>query len=1179
MIEAILTLREPDSVARKHLLRALTGLSLWLCEEKKGRTFTLHDLLTFLEDIRHHSWEEAESIAKKITTSGVLDIVARETYGFRHQTFQEYLVATELAHMLIGHDETRRENALALAWRKRTYSRWTEILCLMVGVLALAHGKEGIRAAKQWLQQLAVQYAQPEGDPGNLGLTLMLKSVREITLLAGELGQETEIRELERDLITFWLHDLLETACSNHEAREKRLRDLASDIALLHPATVVWTIEQLLPLLHDEKPEVRWTAIETLGLLGDSVPLDPLITVLYTDSWNMKMAVLRALKALKKLPSLEQCTELFNDDDRQIRQALIETIDAARNPLFGNFLVDALSDGDAEVRNAASHALGNLAKDAPVALLLSVLRKASPDVSKAAAESLGMLGQYAPVGDLLDSLHKSDTCQNAARALGMLGQYAPISSLIEATSFALAEVRASAAKSLGNLKNSFAVTPLSILMKDTDLHVRRAAIEAIEEIVEPVSASGFLDISGYFRWHLRWRWIKNHQVLERDIVVPIEPIVSSTKDEDRIICMAAIRILAMLGERAPLDPLLDTLRDDSYLIRREAIRALGMLGKNVPVEVFISALEDENWEVCEAATETLGTLGHRVPVDSLMSIIQEKHSVNISMAVLRACGMLGQYAPIGVVIEALNDDDHMVVHEATRALAEIEQWIDAQKLFSALEKNTKPLYLPAIQILGSLQDETSLDLIMSVLKTGNGWYIREAAIKALSQWGKLMPRDLLREVFYHVEDLCGEITLSDGSIAFYMWAPSVCLSVLEALMKLEEDAPLDVIAQAVANKNEVVRLTAIHVVDALSVYFSNEVFFEMLEDALEDESLEIYLEAVRILSKRGIKVSLKRLKAASSEKDLSALCTLNKVGQDALLKSLLEGKSLVDWLAAALLEAKENEKELFACLNIIDALGETEDANAIYPLINVLEGRGFATDDYDAATEALGKLIEFIPPNWFIEKLNSGDEWIIEKALWIMRCWDEDFPVPQAITERIPIEALMVALHNPEEERTRAAATTVLGILGERAPVELFLTALGDTSEQVREAAVKALHANYPEVLSPFQAEARAVLEQKQLPGAVLGSPLQSFIAGMIGDMGLASPEYIQKLNELLFWPHWQVQLQAIGSFRTLHRPIPDTAIKQLLYLRQHSSARPVRQAADDALAELLSLETGIEED
>jgi HEAT repeat protein len=151
-------------------------------------------------------------------------------------------------------------------------------------------------------------------------------------------------------------------------------------------------------------------------------------------------------------------------------------------------------------------------------------------------------------------------------------------------------------------------------------------------------------------------------------------------------------------------------------------------------------------------------------------------------------------------------------------------------------------------------------------------------------------------------------------------------------------------------------------------------------------------------------------------------------------------------------------------------------------------------------------------------------------------------------------------------------------MLGKRSSVELLLIALGDASEEVREAALKALHANYPEVLSSFQAEARAIVEQKQSPGNVLGSPLQCFVVGMIGEMRLASLDYIQKLTDLLFWPHWQVQLNTIEAFRRLRRPIPDHAIEQLLYLRQSSQAEPVRQVADDALAELLSLETGVEE-
>lgn len=402
---------------------------------------------------------------------------------------------------------------------------------------------------------------------------------------------------------------------------------------------------------------------------------------------------------------------------------------------------------------------------------------------------------------------------------------------------------------------------------------------------------------------------------------------------------------------------------------------------------------------------------------------------------------------------------------------------------------------------------------------------------------------------------------------------------VEPTLELQEDAPIDILTQAVTNGNEVVRLTALHTVGALSRYLSNEVLFEILEDALEHESFETHLEAVRMLAKRGIRVSLKRLKEAVSERDLSAISALNIVGQRSLLQSIVGGKSLVEWLGAALHEARDHSNELFDCWHIIVALGETEDAAAIPPLLGVLEDRGYSRDDYDAATDALGKFITSIPVNWFVEKLQSGDEWIIEEVLWVLRYWNDDTPVPQAIQEQIPLEPLVTALCNREDEKTREGATAALGMLGGRASVELLLTALGDTSGRVREAAVKALRATYPEVLSSLQAEARAVLEQQQAPGEILGSPLQSFIARMIGEIGLASLPYLEKLQELLFWPHWQVQWQAIESFRRLHRPIPDAAIQQLLYLRQHSPARPVRQAADDALAELLTLETGIEED
>ena len=98
--------------------------------------------------------------------------------------------------------------------------------------------------------------------------------------------------------------------------------------------------------------------------------------------------------------------------------------------------------------------------------------------------------------------------------------------------------------------------------------------------------------------------------------------------------------------------------------------------------------------------------------------------------------------------------------------------------------------------------------------------------------------------------------------------------------------------------------------------------------------------------------------------------------------------------------------------------------------------------------------------------------------------------------------------------------------------------------------------------------------------GNVFASLVQLSVAETIGTMGLASTPLLEKLTELLDWPHWQVRRKAIQALGQLHRNIPDVAIVRLLQLRcdPDPKMRAVREAADDALAEILSLKTGIED-
>jgi HEAT repeat protein len=92
---------------------------------------------------------------------------------------------------------------------------------------------------------------------------------------------------------------------------------------------------------------------------------------------------------------------------------------------------------------------------------------------------------------------------------------------------------------------------------------------------------------------------------------------------------------------------------------------------------------------------------------------------------------------------------------------------------------------------------------------------------------------------------------------------------------------------------------------------------------------------------------------------------------------------------------------------------------------------------------------------------------------------------------------------------------------------------------------------------------------------------IQNSFLEVIKSTGYTAPLVLAKVIELLDWPYWQVRMRATETLGELRRNIPDPAIRRLLALRRDPDPlmKSVREAADDALAEILSLEDGIEDD
>ena len=144
--------------------------------------------------------------------------------------------------------------------------------------------------------------------------------------------------------------------------------------------------------------------------------------------------------------------------------------------------------------------------------------------------------------------------------------------------------------------------------------------------------------------------------------------------------------------------------------------------------------------------------------------------------------------------------------------------------------------------------------------------------------------------------------------------------------------------------------------------------------------------------------------------------------------------------------------------------------------------------------------------------------------------------------------------------------------------IEHCIAALSDNNDEFALDAFQLLQQIQPAIIPDIIGEARQLFQGGK-PGRFFRTLNVGFLADVIGDIDQAVPDLIVRLGELLDWPYWEVRMKAARALGRQRRNIPDATIRRLLELRRDPRSRAVREAADTALAEILSLETGIEDD
>lgn len=1238
IIGAVIETREQDSVQHKLLLRQLSQFAFWL-HLSKGRTFSSDDLLAFYIDVVHKPEEEAASLSHRIVSSGMLDVMGRETYSFRHQSFQEYLTASELARRLTSQNPNVREDAWNFAWSKRTYSRWTEVLRLMIGVLVQL-GPTGKSQAMRWLQSLATQRKSEDGDPGSLGLMLALSCLVEVAVLPEWLNSQTS--GLGEQIVSISIEEVLAHAPRSRGHIPKQLETVARELSFLRGTLADMVVKRcltflqgpdegtrrvaveilkkqgervpvapLLSALKSEQADIREAALLILTEQGENVPLEPLLRALLDDDWSVRDAAAQALARQgervplepllqilqdKRSPNLYGLGKVFKvfgerlplepfldcllDDDSDVtviaRDVLIDqgmrvpvdawievirragwlnhiqvsfTLAAQKERLPVDALLDILQDENEVARWVAAELLRDREPPAPVEKLLPALKHKDPRVRLIILEALGKQWQRVPEDPLWDALDDTNSMivGAAITAMGNRLSQKILSSMLESEFEA---IRIGALKALAAHGLDANVELALAALHDRSTSVCRQAVDTLSTLVA-------VGVQVPFDWLLTASNNTDHMMLgavEKALEVmgervPLEILFEALQGNGWINYSAA-KVLSSLGERIPVQTLFDMAQYDYAGIRCAAVYILGAQGKRGSVELLLASLRDKHPSVREAAVEVLGGQ-KRLPDKSLVVALRDENT-NVCHTAARVLQALGKDAPLEAVIAALDDADKEICLIAATICTTHEMPVPTEVLIRALQNardvlifERGALEIALVEALAVKEDQNALDMLLRILQQHSEDAVRHAAAQAVRRRLEPLSLDELMQMFY---------SLYTGD------APQRRAAV-ELLGVYGEEGgvpvPLEVLKDIIdEDDDEEVSGAALQ---ALLVQ-GRRVPMYIYRDLLQSGNTYLRDIALKALAKQGSRLPLSDLLDALRSDDRLMYDTVGQVLE-------MQGTLLP---IEIMLEALQHDYEKIrqAVVRILIAQKRYVPVQSLLALLQD-EQRRMRT----AVVEVLTAYREPIPIELLLKELYDPEFTIGEEKFRI---------IAQAIIaqgERVPLGSLLPGLYN-RNRRVRQAILEVLQGLKKPVPLEMLMSAVVDEDMNVVSLAAQMLHDQYANILKQITVEAAAIL-QGQSQGSFLSSITQCFIASIIKQLGYPAPEFLAKLTDLLRWPHWLVRLNAIEALGKLRRNVPDEAIKRLLQLRRDPDPMmsAICQAADEALAEILSLETGIEDD
>jgi HEAT repeat protein len=424
-------------------------------------------------------------------------------------------------------------------------------------------------------------------------------------------------------------------------------------------------IKPLLFIAKDTLTEtsLRVKAIQSLGQIGDSIVVNPLIDI------------------LEEKP------------DPEIRSAVVRTICSFPNKKMVSTLIKELKIGNRSTKWIAAKTLGEIGDTSAVMHLIDLIN--DKDVRFGATEALGKIGDKRAVGPLVSILKTTPPCSisTAVEALGKIGDTSSINAL------ANIYTDTNIAKSPILVVPFLNCTAARALAQTNSVRAARIIIEGFKQI-EDNRTIDYNDI---------------RRILREITPKSVDTLVKILRTENIKYKDWASEALARLGSKS-VDSLLLTLTDEDPAVRKYSIRALKEIGDSkATVPLMLALRKEDNSKVKRQIAKALGCIGYhdKATVDSLLKVLKDKDS-NLRREAAFALMITKEERAIEPLTSALNDNDFGVRIAAAHSLTRMGR--DTKTLIKALKnKYTVVRWIAAYEI-GERKDPAAIKPLLECMK-------------------------------------------------------------------------------------------------------------------------------------------------------------------------------------------------------------------------------------------------------------------------------------------------------------------------------------------------------------------------------------------------------------------------------------------------------------------------------